>query len=182
VREPIQFEPCLDFALPGIAGVWHLAQALGNELCRPDGSRLMRAMLRDTFIVNLLMCVRHNYSDAVHAPKKSIAPGYVREAEEYIAAHLDEPITLSTIVKEVGISGRSLQTAFRAHRGCSPMQFLKERRLELARQRLSRAEPGATVTGIATTVGMDHLGRFSVEYKKRFGENPTETMQRRRRR
>jgi tetratricopeptide (TPR) repeat protein len=52
-------------------------------------------------------------------------------------------------------------------------------RFERARRDLLRASSNATVTDIAAHCGFIHLGRFSVEYHKRYGEKPSETLHRR---
>jgi AraC-like DNA-binding protein len=54
--------------------------------------------------------------------------------------------------------------------------------LERARERLQSAEPTDTVTTIALECGFAHLGRFPTTYRTAFGELPTETLARARRR
>ncbi len=61
-------------------------------------------------------------------------------------------------------------------RGCSARDYLKFVRLDLARQRLLTVEAGEDVTTIALESGLNHLGRFSIEYARRFGEYPSETI------
>lgn len=179
IRDALRFDVPIDFLSPAGATVQRIALAFCHEVGRADGSPLMIAALRDAFFTSLLTCVPHNHCASLNPRPKILTPGCLRKAEEFVIGHLDKPITLTSIAEELGVSVRSLQTAFRAHRGQSPMQFLREQRLELARQRLLQAEPGMTVAAIATAAGMDHLGRFSVEYKKRFGENPSQTLGRR---
>jgi AraC-like DNA-binding protein len=59
------------------------------------------------------------------------------------------------------------------------MTFLRERRFEAARAALEAATPEReTVTDIALRHGFSHLGRFSAEYRRRFGERPSETLSR----
>ena len=41
-----------------------------------------------------------------------------------------------------------------------------------------RAQPGESVTEIAMQWGFTHMGRFSIEYRRRFGESPSETLSR----
>lgn len=63
----------------------------------------------------------------------------------------------------------------------SPMLYVRRRRMRMARAVLLRADPAtatATVTRIATRFGFLELGRFSVSYKKMFGEPPSATLQR----
>jgi transcriptional regulator GlxA family with amidase domain len=58
------------------------------------------------------------------------------------------------------------------------MQYLRNARFEKAREALRRARPEESVTEIAMTLGFSHMGRFSVEYRRRFGERPSETLRR----
>ena len=48
--------------------------------------------------------------------------------------------------------------------------YIRRARLERARQLLTT---GLSVTEAALAVGWTHLGRFSVEFKKRFGGSPS---------
>ena len=59
---------------------------------------------------------------------------------------------------------------------------LRAARFERARDELRRSEPEATVTDVATRWGFDHMGRFAVEYRRRFGESPSQTLGKRRHR
>jgi AraC-like DNA-binding protein len=43
---------------------------------------------------------------------------------------------------------------------------------------LVRAQPEESVTEIAMQWGFTHMGRFSIEYRQRFGERPSETLSR----
>jgi AraC-like DNA-binding protein len=96
--------------------------------------------------------------------------------EAWIDAHLTEPLTLGRLCEEAGVGARSLQKAFEARRGMSPMRHVTERRFAAARQRLRRASPSETVTSIALDCGFDHMGRFALGYKQLFGESPSQTL------
>ena len=74
------------------------------------------------------------------------------------------------------MSLRSLYTGFKAFCGVTPMQYLKELRLDRAHAELQGASHGAQVSGVALRWGFGHLGRFSADYHARFGENPSETL------
>lgn len=97
---------------------------------------------------------------------------------DYIDAHLDRTITLSDLEARSHLSTRGLQYAFRSAFGCSPMQWVSERRLEKVRQRLLAAEGNSTVSSLAAGY-FHHLGDFSRRYKRRYGERPSETLTRR---
>jgi transcriptional regulator GlxA family with amidase domain len=60
------------------------------------------------------------------------------------------------------------------------MRYVRNARFERVRESLLRAEAEESVTEIAVGWGFTHMGRFSVEYRKRFGESPSETLRKRR--
>ena len=60
------------------------------------------------------------------------------------------------------------------------MRYMRTARYQKVREALSRAEPEESVGDIAAKWGFSHMGRFSVEYRRRFGETPSETLRRRR--
>jgi AraC-like DNA-binding protein len=67
---------------------------------------------------------------------------------------------------------------FRDFKGTSPMRYLRAARYQKVRETLRRAEPEESITEIAARWGFSHLGRFSVEYRRRFGESPSGTLRR----
>ncbi|TIX23894.1 MAG: AraC family transcriptional regulator, partial [Mesorhizobium sp.] len=68
--------------------------------------------------------------------------------------------------KEIGISRRQLEYAFRAAFALSPLEFIRAVRLNEARRLLTaRGADGLSVTRIAMEVGITHLGRFAASYR-----------------
>jgi AraC-like DNA-binding protein len=105
------------------------------------------------------------------------APYYVKRAEEFIAANLENDIGLVDIVASAGVSMRTLYYGFRRCRGMGPMAWLKRLRLDRAHADLVAAAPGsATVTEIAARWGFLHQGKFAAQYRARFGATPSETL------
>lgn len=103
---------------------------------------------------------------------------HVRQAEAFFEAHAGEPVSLADVAEAVGIGERSLQLAFRAVRGTTPREALAVIRLERARAMLLRPAEGARVKEVAIQTGHGHVGRFAAAYRTRFGEMPSETLQR----
>lgn len=105
----------------------------------------------------------------------------VRQAEEIMRAHWDEPLSMLDLAQQLGVSLRSLQLAFKqVHDGKSPRDYFNRVRLEQARVRLMLAKDSENVTTIAVDCGFFHLGRFSQTYARVFGERPSDTLARRR--
>jgi AraC-like DNA-binding protein len=99
--------------------------------------------------------------------------------ETVLAANQGRPLYLAEICAATGVSERTLRVCCHDHLGIGPMQYLRLRRMHLARHALLLAEPtGATVTEIATDFGFCELGRFSVEYRALFGESPSTSLHR----
>ncbi|WP_064577068.1 AraC family transcriptional regulator [Cupriavidus gilardii] len=110
-------------------------------------------------------------------------PAYVRRAIQYLRRNLDRPITMRELADHCGVSERSLQVGFRRSKNATPMEYLRLLRLQGARDSLLRApqQPGA-VTAIALRHGFAHLSMFSREYRREFGELPSDTLRRAQRR
>jgi AraC-like DNA-binding protein len=104
-------------------------------------------------------------------------PAYLRRAEEYIAAHLRGSCSLADISREARVSASTLGRAFQKRHGMGAMAFMKERRLDAARNSLLNARcNGGTVSEIATIYGFFHLSQFAQDYRKAFGELPSATL------
>jgi AraC-like DNA-binding protein len=132
----------------------------------------------DFITSKLLMSHPHNYAAALRRADKPIAPRDVKRAIDYMEAKLGSAIGVADIAAASGIAGRTLFKHFQHYHGVSPMQYLRNARFEKAREALRRARPEESVTEIAMTLGFSHMGRFSVEYRRRFGERPSETLRR----
>ena len=102
----------------------------------------------------------------------------VRQACELIAQAAGEPLRLTEVAVTLGISLRHLQAGFRRHLNTTPQSFLKDCRLEHALQRLSFAAPDETAASIAKSCGFTHPGQFAGDYRRRFGESPSDTLRR----
>jgi AraC family ethanolamine operon transcriptional activator len=103
----------------------------------------------------------------------------VKQADEYMRSHLDQPLTLTDLCKALDISSRALCYGFQEIFGMSPMAYLKTLRLQGVFRVLRAAQPSPkTVTETATQFGFYHLGFFSRDYKQMFGELPSETLKR----
>ncbi|WFU05507.1 helix-turn-helix transcriptional regulator (plasmid) [Rhizobium sp. CB3171] len=82
------------------------------------------------------------------------------------------PITITDMAAAAGVSVRALQINFRRFLNVTPMAYLRQLRLDGARQDLLTATPSATVSEIARRWGFIHQGRFSQEYRAAFGVLP----------
>lgn len=180
LNEPIEFVPDayhLDRQIPGLRGfVNTICDDLMNVQSCYEAPRIAR-QAEQLLIGLLLTYVPHNYSEAYRRANSCPAPYYVRRVEEYIRAHAREDITLDDMVVAAGTSVRSLQTGFRKFRNMTPMEFLRNYRLDLAREELRNGwANGRTVTEVALSLGFTHMSKFAKYYHERFGETPSQTL------
>jgi AraC-like DNA-binding protein len=125
----------------------------------------------------LLNAQPHNYCRELACKQGRDIPAYVRRVEKYIDENCSAEITMDQLVLISKVSARTLFDGFKRHRKISPMRFLKKTRMEYVHQALKEADPRATsVTDMALFWGFNQLGRFSVEYKKSFGQSPLTTL------
>jgi AraC-like DNA-binding protein len=179
VATPVVFEPRVHPG-SGFGGRYkRLLEFLVTELDADDtltDAPLLAGQMEETLMTALLVGQPHNHSMRFERQQPPAAPLLVRRVEEYIFENAAKPIMMSDLVRLSDISGRSLFRAFKEYRGYSPMAFLLATRLQRVRETLLAGDANTTVTDAALDWGFSHLSRFSAEYAKRFGENPSETL------
>ena len=91
----------------------------------------------------------------------------------------DKPLYIDHFCRAAGVSQRTLRNAFQAIYGSSPYRHLRTMLMGEARKALlSPVRSTQTVTEVAMHFGFLELGRFSVEYRRAFGESPSATLRR----
>ncbi|NMG67816.1 helix-turn-helix domain-containing protein [Azoarcus indigens] len=194
LADQLGFEPerplSFQVALPrreGLTQSWcRMVQdlAVNIDQCGADWLRFRPTVsaLEDCLLRGLLQLHQHNYSERLAAPAEAGPPRHVQRAVDYIHAHASDAISVGDIARSACVSVRALEEGFRRHCGSSPLNYLRDVRLERVRAALQVAGPeGDSVTDIAHRYGFYHLGRFSAYYKSRFGETPSQTTGRARR-
>jgi transcriptional regulator GlxA family with amidase domain len=152
-----------------------------NHLQQDDkfpGNNITAGLFEDLITSRLLLSHPSNYSKALNRIETKVAPATIKRAIEFMQARLGEPLALADIAAAAGIPGRTLFTHFRCVHGTSPMQFLRQLRFEKVRATLLHARQSDSVSFICGQWGFTHLGRFAVEYRHRFGETPSQTLAR----
>lgn len=105
----------------------------------------------------------------------------VDAAKAFMRDRIAEPITVADLCRQLGVSRRTLQYSFQEVLGINPVAFLRAMRLNGVRRDLKAASrAGGSVQDIAARWGFWHLGHFVTDYKRMFGELPSETLHGRR--
>jgi len=90
-----------------------------------------------------------------------------------IRSHLEEPLDLARLEGWAQTSRRSLQVVFRDRLGCTPMQWVRQERLNRALQRLKHPTQHDTVASIASACGYSSPSRFSADFRRQYRFPPS---------
>jgi AraC-like DNA-binding protein len=180
----LEFDPTVNRNTPRFRQLWQLLRFFAQQL-DADSDQLPSVVLREleqTILVALLSANRHSFSHLLEREPRDALPSHVRRAEDFIEAHWDQAITIEKLVEATGVGARAIFRAFQQTRGYSPMAFARTIRLRHARQMLSVPDKETSVTAVAFVCGFGNLGHFARDYRDAFGERPSETLARARRR
>jgi AraC family ethanolamine operon transcriptional activator len=101
----------------------------------------------------------------------------MRRVEEYIAENQHEPLTVHELCRIAESSERTLRYAFHKRFGVSPKSYLNALRLNGVRRELRQCRSDRImISDIANDWGFWHMGQFAADYRKLFGELPSETL------
>lgn len=96
----------------------------------------------------------------------------VRLVKEYVKAHYREDISLNNIASDLGFSPSYLTKVFNKTEGITPSVYIRDYRMNLAKQLLS--EPNSSVNAVAEAVGYADPFHFSKTFKSAFGCSPSD--------
>lgn len=102
-------------------------------------------------------------------------PARLEALLRYIDQHLAYPLGITDLAQQAGLSPSRLHAAFLAGIGCSPMTYVRQRRLERGRQLLS--ETTRPVSDIAAAVGYASQSAFTAALGRAYGTTPRRVRQ-----
>lgn len=186
LRQPVEFCPRMPLTDPRSLSWMRLMSWLCDEVGRERAdedtildSPLFSAQVEQMVIATLLLSQPHNYSGRIEDEGRSVSPHFIKRVENLIDEKAHEPLTIGDLSEYAGVSTRSLFSGFRKYRNTTPMQYLRDVRLKRVRDELLKATPEmTTVTNVAMRWGFSHLGHFTVNYRRAFGESPSVTLNR----
>ncbi len=126
----------------------------------------------------LLLMAIANSSTVRRRPPGRKRDHALSRARDYIDQFADESIQVGDLCRVAEVSQRTLEYAFLERYGVTPKSFLVALRLNNVRRDLRRADPGQRIADIANRWGFWHMGQFAADYRKQFGELPSQTLER----
>ena len=149
----------------------------------PLADVMVRKPLENALLDAFLTALRSGCGSMVPDPRKRIEGRLrrLRQARDYMADNLHQPILLEDLCSVLGMSRRGVEVLFRDSLRIGPSAFLRHQRLHGVRRALMSATPShGVVKETALSWGFWHMGHFSHEYQVLFGERPSMTLARQR--
>ena len=112
------------------------------------------------------------------SPNPTCRSRALRLALEYVEEQAGYAPTIKDICQASGASYRTLNRAFLDRFGVTPKQYLQAIRLDGVRKELHRKVSETKISDIANDWGFWHMGQFAGDYRRQFGELPSETARR----
>lgn len=156
---------------------WHQIFSMIDSMCETP-KVLAQLGLDEVVYRNAVLMLRPDLFDRnpIRGEQKKVRVASQRILDPvctYIQSRLEERITLSDMERVSGLSSRGLQYAFLQRYQCSPMQWVRDARLDRARDMLRKNEPGLTISAIAEQLGFAKHSAFSAQFLARFGATPS---------
>jgi AraC-like DNA-binding protein len=115
-------------------------------------------------------------NDRLVAGARADLPESLARALGWLKLRLDDPVVLDDLAAAAGVRPRTLEAHFKLHLGTTPLGWVRRTRLARARQQLLDSKDDTNVTAIANANGFTELGRFAAQYRRQFGELPSQTL------
>ena len=137
---------------------------------------------RKAFLDDMIEALLRGYADVKGDEiKRRIsfvsASRIVRNAESYLRMHAQRPVHLQELCEHTNTSERTLRRAFIEKYDMPPARYLGNWRLCQVRRTLSASNKlELTVSDAAFNFGFWELGRFASQYRRLFGELPSQTL------
>lgn len=179
LHDPLTFANPMDLGCAHGAAWGHTARQLFDQLQRAPQLfelPLVRTQFEQTLMTTLLAWQPNSLSARLGEPAARVLPRHVKLAVDFMRAHPEQSISVASLAAISGVSGRSLYNGFQQFLGVSPMRYLRDLRMERVREDLLDPRQPRSVTAIVTRWGFFQLGRFAIEYRRRYGETPRETL------
>lgn len=176
---PIEFNHIMSVQNERVNAWWNLLEYFGSYGRRDMNFECLMNEIKHDFekilVKSLLLSQPHNYSQLL-ADNHHNNPEFLQRALQYIHNNIQYNISSEDLERISGVSKQKLSKAFRDRMKVSFNSYIRYYRLKCIYQELSLAQDKKNITSIAMKWGVNHLGRFSIEYKQQFGESPSDTI------
>ena len=127
-------------------------------------------------VADLLMQTEYQQHDV--SVSQQTRQRVITDITEYIQETGNYPLTITELCQISKVSRRALQYCFEQGFGVSPIQYIRDCRLNEIRRTLLSDSNQHSIADLALDFGFFHISTFNAYYKGLFGETPTQTIHR----
>jgi|TARA_R110000787_G_scaffold24509_6_gene69499 AraC family transcriptional regulator, ethanolamine operon transcriptional activator len=159
----------------------HLAALLQQLTSIPEDPALSESQIQQQLkaiedkIILMVLVIYDAKETGISHPKRlgNQHNSIVQRCHDYVTSSEGSCASVVDICESLHIPHRTLNYSFHKATGTSPMQYLRAVKLNAARREL--LQTAFSITDIAANYGFFHMGYFSQEYRRLFGETPSMT-------
>ena len=141
-----------------------IADDFSNDVILSHLNLLLLLLLRDAASPKQS---RLQTSNAIHSENEII-----RQAQQYITAHIREKLSVPLVARQVDVSPSYLTALFHKNLQISPGEYIRRIKLQESKQMIR--ENNLNFTEIAAALQYSTVHHFSRQFKEKFGITPTE--------
>ncbi|KQZ59682.1 AraC family transcriptional regulator [Lysobacter sp. Root559] len=161
--------PSIHIRDPQIERIGWMMQAEDHDAY--PGGRLFTDGLA-TALAARLLALQSRRSLSADKPGRALPAWRLRRVQEYIEAHLDEPLSLAELAAVAGYSASHFKPLFKQAVGLPVHRYVLERRVERARSLLLQGEH--SIGEIALAAGFSHASHMARCLRRVLGHSPSQ--------
>ena len=173
---PVIFDSGMSCTSEGINSIMETLNYLCHAYYNIDNWDFISESFTYYLIELILLKVPNNYSQQLNVKHQLVLPHYMKQAKRYIQQHLERSITVTSLSDVCGVSVRTLQKGFNHYFNQTPIEYIRNQRLDMIHQQLQTSHSYEKITDIMLRNGINSFGHFSNIYKKRYGCLPSHTL------
>lgn len=146
-------------------------QVINQILSCPHGGQMRRTYLEGKALELVALAVRGlNHLDATSYPLVGEDLDCIYQAGKILACSLNDPPSIETLARRVGLNRLKLNQGFHQVYGTTPFRYLRYCRLALAEHLLTTSN--LAIEAVAHKVGYTSRSNFATAFRQLFGLNP----------
>jgi len=138
-------------------------------------AELLNTMIEHQLVDEILDCLMDIIPEEITPQFSDIK---LNKAVSFIQENVSDVITVGQVSEQLKIPERTLRHLFQTKFQLSPKSYIQKLRLNAVRKRIKNRNEPVEIAILANEFNFWHKGQFASDYRKTFGELPSETMNR----
>jgi len=154
---------------------WHpsyRALSLAEQILQPDdGFAILEQIHLESRALELICEAFSTLSGSTRVCETSDQSARAQMVRDFVEDRLEDELSLAMIARELGMAVNSMQRIFKAAYDMTVMDYIRERRLEIAKNAM--VCDGLTIAQAAFKAGYKSSANFATAFKRVYGVSPS---------